>query len=240
VVPHFSVVIPFRDEAPSLRALYVELVGVLDALPFDSEIIFVDDASRDEGREIISDLATTDPRLRLLCLEPHAGQSAALQAGFRSAKGEIVGTLDADLQNAPTDFPRLLEALDRADCVCGYRVDRRDTFSKRWASKIANRIRRRVLSDGVRDVGCSLRVMRASDLARVRLFRGGHRFLPDLLAMEGARIVELPVEHRPRRYGASKYGIGRRLGVVWMDLLGVMWLRRRVDRYEVKELSRRV
>jgi dolichol-phosphate mannosyltransferase len=238
--PHLSVVIPFRDEAPSLRVLFVELAAVLDSLPFESEVIFVDDESRDEGREIIVDLAAKDDRLRLLSLSPHAGQSAALEAGIQAAHGEIIATLDADLQNSPADLPRLIEALEQADCVCGVRVDRQDSVSKLIASRIANAIRRLVLADGVHDIGCSLRVMRASSLARITLFRGGHRFLPSLLAMRGARIVELPVHHRPRRYGASKYGIGRRLGVVWVDLLAVLWMKRRIDRYEVKELNRRV
>jgi dolichol-phosphate mannosyltransferase len=237
--PRLSVVIPFRDEAPSLRDLYVELTAVLDSLDFESEVIFIDDESHDEGRQIIVDLAVDDRRLRLLSLSPHAGQSAALETGFRAARGEIIATLDADLQNVPADLPRLIEALDHADCACGVRVDRQDRFSKRLASRIANTIRRFVLSDGVHDIGCSLRVMRASDLARIKLFRGGHRFLPSLLAMQGARIVELPVGHRPRRSGSSKYRIGRRLGVVWLDLLAVLWMKRRTDRYEVKELNRR-
>ena len=237
--PYLSVVIPFRDEADSLRALYVELAAVLDAFDFESEVIFVDDESRDEGPKIIADLTVDDSRVRLLALSPHAGQSAALEAGFRVANGEIIATLDADLQNAPADLPRLIEALDHADCVCGVRVDRQDSVSKRLASRIANTIRRFVLSDGVQDIGCSLRVIRATNLARIKLFRGGHRFLPSLLAMEGARVVELPVSHRPRRHGASKYGIGRRLAVVWIDLLVVVWMKRRTDRYEVKELNRR-
>ena len=236
--PYLSVVIPFRDEAPALRTLYVELASVLDSLDFESEMIFIDDESRDEGGEIIGDLAVRDARVRLFSLSPHAGQSAALETGFRAARGEIVATLDADLQNVPADLPRLIEALDRADCVCGIRVDRQDSVSKRLASRIANRIRRFVLSDGVQDIGCSLRVMRATYLSRIKLFRGGHRFLPSLLAMEGARVVELPVGHRPRRQGASKYGIGRRLAIVWVDLLAVAWMKRRTDRYEVKELNR--
>ena len=237
--PFLSVVIPFRDEAPSLRALHGELAAVLDSLEFESEVIFVDDESHDAGAEIIAGLAVNDHRLRLLSLSPHAGQSAGLEAGFRAARGEIIATLDADLQNAPTDLPRLIAALDRADCVCGVRVDRQDSSSKRLASRIANTLRQAVLSDGVRDIGCSIRVMRASHLARIKLFRGGHRFLPSLLAMEGARIVELPVQHRPRRHGTSKYGIGGRLAVVWVDLMAVVWMKRRTARYEVKELSRR-
>ncbi len=237
--PYLSIVIPFRDEAPSLRDLHAELGQVLDGFAFASEILFVDDESRDEGCQIVRDLAGSDPRVRLLSLSPHAGQSAALEAGFRAARGEIVATLDADLQNVPGDLPRLLEALDRADCVCGVRVDRNDPISKRIASRIANGIRRFVLSDGIHDIGCSLRVMRASSLARIKLFRGGHRFLPSLLAMEGARVIALPVSHRPRRYGRSNYGVGGRLVAGCVDLMAVIWMKRRVDRHEVKELNRR-
>lgn len=239
MAPHLSVVIPFRDEASSLRVFYAELSRVLDSLAFESEMIFVDDESRDDGREIVGDLAIRDPRVRVLSLSPHAGQSAALEEGFRAARGEIVATLDADLQNDPSDLPRLLKALDHADCVCGVRRDRRDAIAKRVASRIANGIRRFVLSDGIHDIGCSLRVMRAGPLAEIKLFRGAHRFLPSLMAMEGARIVELPVHHRPRRFGVSKYRIWGRLGVVWLDLLAVLWMKRRTARYEVKELNRR-
>ncbi len=238
-MPWLSVVIPFRDEAPSLAELHAELARVLDRFAFESEMIFVDDESTDAGGVVVGLLAVQDPRVRLLSLSPHSGQSAALEAGFRAARGEIVATLDADLQNDPADLPALVAALAEADCVCGVRVERRDRFSARVASRLANGIRRRVLGDGITDIGCSLRVMRRAPLERLKLFRGGHRFLPVLLALEGARIVERPVRHRPRRHGRSKYGIWMRLRVVWADLLGVAWLARRVARYEVKELSRR-
>lgn len=237
--PRLSVVIPFRDEAASLARLYLELAAVLDALAFESEVLFVDDASRDEGPEIVERLATRDSRVRLLTLSPHSGQSAALEAGFRAARGELVATLDADLQNDPADLPILLEGLATADCVCGIRVAREDGFLKRLASRLANRIRRLVLGDGVSDIGCSLRVMRKVDLDRIKLFHGGHRFLPSLLRMEGARIAERPVRHRARLHGQSKYGITRRLFSVWADLLAMVWLARRIDRYDVKELNRR-
>lgn len=239
MAPRLSVVIPFRDEAPSLAALHEELAGVLDALPFDSEMIFVDDESRDDGASIVALLAVRDPRVRLLAITPHSGQSAALEAGFRAARGELVATMDADLQNDPADLPVLLAGLAEADCVCGVRVERRDELGTRLASRAANAIRRRVLGDGIEDIGCSLRVMRRASLERIKLFRGGHRFLPVLLALEGARIAERPVRHRSRCHGRSKYGVLMRLRVVWADLLGVAWLARRVARYEVKELSRR-
>lgn len=240
MAPRLSVVIAFRNEAPSLAELHAELARVLDAFPFASEMIFVDDESSDDGRVVVGLLAAEDPRIRLLALTPHSGQSAALEAGFRAARGELVATLDADLQNDPADLPILVAALAEADCVCGVRVERHDRLSARIASRLANGIRRRVLGDGIRDIGCSLRVVRRSFLERIKLFRGAHRFLPVLLALEGARIVERPVHHRPRRHGRSSYGVWMRLRVVWADLLGVAWLARRVARYEVKELSRRV
>lgn len=240
MAPRLSLVIPFRDEAPSLAPLYEEIAAVVAVLPFECEVIFVDDESRDDGRAVVGQLAARDARVRLLQLTPHAGQSAALEAGFRAARGELVATMDADLQNDPADLPALIAALAEADCVCGVRTGRRDRPSTRLASRIANRIRRRVLGDAIEDIGCSLRVMRRELLVRTKLFRGAHRFLPVLLALEGARIVERPVRHRPRRHGRSKYGVWMRLRVVWADLLGVAWLSRRVARYEVKELNRRV
>ncbi|MAG31888.1 MAG: glycosyltransferase, partial [Deltaproteobacteria bacterium] len=146
--PYLSVVIPFRDEAASLHQLYRELASVLGGLPFESELLFVDDASEDDGSRIVGELASGDPRVRLLSLSPHCGQSAALEAGFRALRGEVVATLDADLQNDPADLPRLLGALSRAECVCGVRATRCDSFAKRVASRVANRVRRRVLADG--------------------------------------------------------------------------------------------
>jgi len=239
--PTLSIVIPFRDEAASLGVLYEELVAALDGIDLATELLFVDDESRDEGCRVVLERAAADPRVRLLCLTPHAGQSAALEAGFRAARGGIVAMLDADLQNDPADLPRLLAILEAqgVDCVTGVRSRRQDPWRKRLASRIANGIRRRVLGDGLHDIGCSLRVMRAAPLSRVKLFRGAHRFLPVLLQLEGAHVVELPVRHRARRFGVSKYGIRRRLGAAGLDLLGVLWLRSRLTRSDVKELSRR-
>jgi dolichol-phosphate mannosyltransferase len=239
VPPTLSVVIPYRNEARSLPQLYRELADVLDALPYSSEVLLVDDASEDDGPGIVEQLARADFRLRPLSLSPHRGQSAALEAGFRASRGELVATLDADLQNDPADLPQLLAALAEADCVCGFRERRQDRFFTRLASWVANRIRRFVLEDGVRDIGCSLRVMRRVHLARIKLFHGGHRFLPSLLKLEGAEIAELPVRHRARQYGHSNYGVVRRLASVWADLLAIAWLKRRIDRYDVKEISPR-
>lgn len=236
--PQLSVVIPFRDEAESLPILYGELARVLDGLDYDCEMIFVNDESRDDGLVGLLDATGADPRVRVLSISPHAGQSAALEAGFRGARGEWIATLDADLQNDPADLPRMLVEIEGADCVNGVRSVRRDRFAKRLASRAANGFRRWVLGDRVRDIGCSLRVMRAAPLSRIKLFRGGHRFLPVLLALEGARVVEIPVNHRPRLHGRSKYAIGDRLFEAWADLFAVLWMKRRIVRYDVKELER--
>jgi dolichol-phosphate mannosyltransferase len=239
MTPTLSVVIPFRDEVESLPTLYRELATVVDGLDFECEMIFVDDESSDDGVSVLMGVAGADERFRLLSISPHSGQSAALEAGFGAARGELIATLDADLQNDPADLPRLLAVIDGADCVNGVRMGRQDRFVKRVASRIANSVRRRILGDAVEDIGCSLRVMRAKHLRRIKLFRGSHRFLPVLLAFEGARVIEVSVSHRPRRHGASKYAIADRFFEGALDLCAVAWMKRRIARYDVKEFDRR-
>ena len=233
--PGLSVVIPVHDEVDSLEPLHRELDAALARIPTESELIFVDDASRDGSGERLAALSAKDPRVRVLALAERAGQSAALAAGFAAARGEVLAMLDADLQNDPADLPALYECLDRADVVNGIRVRRRDTWSRRAASRIANRVRNLLTGESVQDVGCSLRVMRATFLRRVKPFDGWHRFLPTLLRMEGARITEVPVNHRPRRFGESKVGIADRLSVVVADVLAVRWMLRRRLGYRVRD-----
>ena len=229
--PYVSVVIPIRDEAENVEPLCRELGLVLDKIDEAAEVVVVDDGSLDDGRERVLRMATLDPRVRLVALDGGHGQSAALDAGFRAARGDVIVTLDGDLQNDPGDIPRLLGELRRADVVQGVRVERCDPLVRRIASRVANGVRNWLTSESIRDVGCSMRAMRAEYVRRVRLFRGAHRFLPTLLRMEGARIVEVPVAHRPRAHGRSKYGIGGRLRVGLVDVLGVRWLRSRAFRH---------
>jgi dolichol-phosphate mannosyltransferase len=234
--PRLSVVIPVRDEEESLETLHRELDAAVGGQPGGVELIFVDDGSRDASRARLQAIAEKDARVRVLALDAPHGQSAALAAGFEAARGELVATLDADLQNDPADLPRLLAALEHADVVCGVRVARRDAWSRRVASRIANGFRNLVTGERVRDVGCSLRVMRAEPLARVKLYRGLHRFLPTLLRHEGARVIELPVAHRARRHGRSKYGISDRLWVGIADCFAVRWMGRRRLASRAREL----
>lgn len=231
-----SVVVPLRDEVDSIDSLLQELDAALGSLPVEVEWIFVDDASSDGSLERLRDWLRKDARLRVLSLEEHCGQAAALDAGFRAARGEVIATLDADGQNDPTDIPRLLVGLTDADVVNGVRSERRDDWLRRISSRIANRVRRALLGDAVSDIGCSLRVMRARYVRRVKLYRGLHRFLPVLLEIEGARIAEQPVAHRARRYGKTKYSVRNRLPQASLDLIAVAWMQRRAHRLRAREV----
>jgi len=221
-----SVVLPVRDEIGALPGLTAELDKMLDSVAAPSELVFVDDASQDGSLEWLTARAEGQPRWRVVSLRQPSGQATALDVGFQAARGEVIATLDADGQNDPADLPRLLALLgDDADVVCGVRVDRHDAVHRRVVSRIANAVRNGLTGERVSDVGCSLRVMRADYVRRVRLTRGLHRFLPTLLRLEGARIVEMPVSHRERAAGRSKYGVVDRLPQALRDLWAV---RRRV------------
>jgi hypothetical protein len=225
--PEVSLVIPLFNEAGSLPILAAEIREALESTGKDYESIYVDDGSMDGSLDVLRELARDDERIRVLRLRRNSGQSAALAAGFHHARGTVVVTLDADLQNDPADIPRLLEALPAVDVVCGVRTHRQDAWLRRASSRIANRIRNRVTRESVADVGCTLRAYRADFLYRAPAFHGMHRFLPTLLRLAGARVTEMPVNHRPRLYGKPKYNIRNRILRALVDLLGVRWLQSR-------------
>lgn len=233
--PALTVVIPAYNERANVEPLYRELVGVLDEIGQPFEILFVDDGSTDGTDEILRGLGAKDTRVRILRFRGNAGQTAALHAGFHAARGAVVVTMDADLQNDPHDIPRLLAALPGWDAVCGWRVDRRDPWTKRVASRVANRVRERFTRDGVHDTGCTLKAFRREAVQSLYLYRGMHRFLPALLQMEGRRVTEVPVSHRPRRAGTSKYGNWGRLWAGLADLFAVRWMARRRLAYEIEK-----
>jgi glycosyltransferase involved in cell wall biosynthesis len=232
-----SVVIPAYNERDNLAPLLEEVRAVLDGLGLRYEVLFVDDGSTDGSNRVLGDLRAADPRVRVVSLARNAGQSAAMDAGFRRAGGDVVVTLDADLQNDPADIPLLLAALDGWDAAVGVRVRRRDNLVRRASSRVANFVRNRLSEESIVDTGCSLKAFRRAALSRIVLYDGMHRFLPTLLRMEGYRVREVPVEHRARRHGRSKYGIGNRLVPSFVDLLAVRWMKRRKLRYEVKDDS---
>jgi dolichol-phosphate mannosyltransferase len=236
-MPSLSVVIPVYNEEDNLEPLWAELVLVLERLGEEFEVIFVDDGSQDRSAEIIRSLREADPRVRLVRFKANAGESAATDAGFRAARGHWVVTMDADLQNDPADIPRLLADLDRWDAVTGWRVNRAsgDVLPKRIASRVANRIRNWLSDEAIADSGCTFRAFRRECLRGLVLYRGFHRFIPTLLRMRGYRVIEVPVNHRPRRFGRSKYGITSRAIVAFCDLLAVRWMKSRALHYEVAE-----
>jgi dolichol-phosphate mannosyltransferase len=237
-LPEISVVIPVYNEEESLPLLAVEVQGALQATGRLYETIFVDDGSTDGSPELLKQLAREDSTVRVIRQRRNSGQSAALEAGFRFARGEIIITLDADLQNDPADIPRLLERIDAYDVVCGVRANRRDTWVRRVSSRIANGIRNRATHDSVTDVGCTLRACRAEYVKRLPMFTGMHRFLPTLMKMEGARVAEVPVHHRPRLHGQPKYNIRNRIWRALVDLFAVRWMQKRwIDRRLSEEID---
>lgn len=232
-----SVVIPVYDEEDSLRLLWPEIRQVLEPTRLRYEVIFVDDGSRDRSAEVVRAFREQDQRVRLLRLKVNAGETAATDAGLKAALGRHVVVMDADLQNDPRDIPAMLGHLDRWDAVTGYRVDRAagDSRIRRISSRIANRVRNRLSEESVQDSGCTFRAFRRECLRELVLYRGFHRFIPTLLRMRGLRVLEMPVNHRPRRFGRSKYGIGNRAARAFVDLLMVRWMKNRRLRYEIVE-----
>jgi dolichol-phosphate mannosyltransferase len=236
--PEVSLVIPVYNEEENLPVLQAEIRQAMEGVGCPYEVLYVDDGSTDGSPAVLRGLAAQDPQVRVLRQRRNSGQSAALDAGFRFARGEVVVTLDADLQNDPADIPRLLERIGDYDVVSGVRARRRDSWVRRISSRIANGIRNRVTHESVTDVGCTLRAARAEYLRRVHVFNGMHRFLPTLLRMEGARVTEVPVNHRPRLHGQPKYNIRNRIWRALMDLFGVRWLQTRwVDRRISEEIE---
>ena len=230
-----SIVIPVYDEAANLRPLWLEVADVLRELELTAEVIFVDDGSTDGSGALIRELAGTDKRIRLIRFAANAGLTAAFHAGFRAARGEIVVTMDADLQNDPRDIGPLLRHLDGFDAAVGWRRDRHDPWLKRVSSTVANTIRNIVSGDRVHDSACSLRVMRRECLEALPPFQGMHRFVPTLLRIAGHRVIEVPVGHRPRRFGRSKFTVRGRAVPAFEDLLAVCWMMKRRIRYCVVE-----
>lgn len=233
--PAVSFVIPVFNEEESLPLLHAEIRDVARAAGLDYEIVFVDDGSTDGSLDAIRALAQGDRGVRYAKFRGNQGQTAAMDAGFRRARGRVVVTLDADLQNDPKDVPRLLAALDGCDVVCGVRAKRRDTVVRRVSSKIANGIRNWLTDEKITDVGCSLKAYKRECLARLKLYEGMHRFLPTLLKIEGYAVKEIPVNHRPRQKGVSKYGVWNRAWKALRDCLAVRWMKRRALRYVVED-----
>ena len=233
-----SIVLPVYNEEDNIEPLTRKIIESLSPLPNPVEIVFIDDGSTDQSVARMEAMRDQSPvPIRIIQLDRNYGLSTAMTAGFKAATGDVIVTLDADLQNDPADIPKLLEQLPKYDAALGWRVDRQDPFIKKISSKIANFLRKKALNDPIHDTGCSLKAYKATYVKRIKMFKGMHRFLGVLLTMEGAMITEVPVSHHPRRFGKSKYGFWNRLVSPFLDLLAVRWMKKRAIRYHAKEIK---
>lgn len=236
--PHLSVVVPVHDEEANVAALVGEIAEVLSPrLSF--EMVFVDDASRDATLAKLRELKQRHPQLRVLRHLTQCGQSTAVHTGIRAARAPWVATLDGDGQNDPADIPALLAARDQAPRAVrlfqGWRVQRKDSAVKRVSSTIANAVRSRLLGDATPDTGCGIKLIERAVFLDLPYFDHMHRFLPALVRRAGHAVQSVPVSHRPRQGGRSKYGVWNRLWVGIVDIAGVAWLGRRMRRSEIRE-----
>jgi dolichol-phosphate mannosyltransferase len=240
--PDLSVVFPVYNEEENIPILLREIAAAMEGLVdathgWTYEIVAVDDGSTDRSLEALRASRAAYPTLRVLALERNSGQTAALDAAWRAARGRMVVSLDADLQNDPADIPAMVKKLEetRSDMVIGVRVNRQDTWSRKMQSRIGNGVRNWITGDQITDTGCSLKLVRREAIDRVRLFTGMHRFLPTLIRYAGYKVVEMPVNHRPRQFGVSKYGAMNRAFRGLVDCFAVRWMGTRMLKYDVRE-----
>ncbi len=230
-----SVVVPVYNEEENLPVLIPQIAEVLRPLGKTYEMIFVDDGSKDHSRRLLKEMAPQYPQIRILGFKKNCGETAAGAAGLKEARGEIVITIDADLQNDPKDIPRMLEYLKDYDVVSGWRQKREDSWVKRITSRIANRVRNSLSGEEIQDSGCTFRAYKRECLQNLKLYKGMHRFIPTLVKMEGYRVIEIPIAHHPRKFGVSKYTTWNRMWRAFIDLLAVKWMKSRHIHYEIEE-----
>lgn len=235
--PDLSVVFPVYNEEENVPILLEQIKSALDGKGWSYEIVAVDDGSTDRSLEVLRASREKYPTLRVLTFEKNAGQTAALDAAWRAAKGTFVVSLDADLQNDPADIPGMMQKLEAsaADMVIGVRVNRHDTWSRKMQSKIGNGVRNWITGDHITDTGCSLKLVRREAVDKVKLFTGMHRFLPTLVRMQGYKVIEMPVNHRARQFGTSKYGAMNRAFRGLADCFAVRWMGKRMLQYKVRD-----
>ncbi|HVA00583.1 MAG TPA: glycosyltransferase family 2 protein [Terriglobia bacterium] len=229
-----SIVIPVYNEEDNIGPLVERLGEALAGWSGSVEILFVDDGSRDTTLELLKQEQRSDSRIRIAHFQNNLGQTAAMAAGFRLARGRVIATLDADLQNDPVEIPRLVEMLKEWDAVCGVRVKRNDSWWKRVSSRIGNGFRNWVTRDDIIDTGCTLKAYRRECLEGLELYKGMHRFLPTLIKMRGYRVTQVPVSHHPRRAGQTKYGTWGRLVKGLADVWAVRWMKANQIRYDAE------
>ena len=236
--PAISLVVPCYNEEATVRAFLKAAQAALDSLQLPYEIIVTDDGSFDSTWAVLKECAAGEPRLRAQRLGKNCGQSAALWAGIKAARGRYIVPLDADLQNDPRDLPAFLKALEHFDCVCGSRVAARqqgDGWVRIVSSRIANWVRNKLSGEEIQDAGCTYRAFKRECVADLKFFKGMHRFLPTLVKMEGFTVTEINISHHPRFAGQTHYGVWNRLFASFYDLLAVRWMKRRMFRFQIVE-----
>jgi glycosyltransferase involved in cell wall biosynthesis len=234
--PYLSLVIPAYNEQENVDALLRRVGDALASTGRPFEVVIIDDGSTDSTPQLLRDAMTRLPWLRVLRLRKNSGQSAAFDAGFRAARGEVIATIDADLQNDPEEIPRLLPMLDGCDMITGWRRDRQDTKFRKVQTKIANRIRNWISQETINDSASSLKLYKRHCLEGMQLFTGAHRFFPTLVKMRGYTVREEPVKHSHRFAGTAKYGFRNRALRAFVDLLAVRWMKTRYIRYQADEV----
>ena len=238
---YLSLVIPCYNEQENVPMLLQRVGNSLATIHRPFEVILIDDGSTDRTPELLAEALPRLPWLRVLRMQKNSGQSAAFEAGFATARGQIIATIDADLQNDPEEIPRLLPMLDElnVDMISGWRKDRHDSKFRLFQTRIANKIRNKISQENppIQDSASSLKIYRAHVLKGLKLWRGAHRFFPTLVRMRGFTCAEIPVKHSPRYAGTAKYGLRNRAWAAFIDLLAVRWMKSRYLRYEVKEMS---
>ena len=234
--PEISFVIPCFNEEGNLRELVKAIRAVVEPLKIPYEILITDDCSTDKSWDILKELGAEDTRIRSQRFAANCGESAAHWAGYKSAQGKYIVTLDADLQNDPKDLPKFLEALKNFDCVCGTRVATRsksDNFVKVMSSRIANGVRNKLSGENIADAGCCYRAFKRECIQDLKFFKGMHRFMPTLIKMEGFSVTEIPIASNPRFAGQSHYGVWNRLFASFYDLLAVRWMKKRMFKFKI-------
>jgi dolichol-phosphate mannosyltransferase len=236
--PYLSLVIPAYNERENVSLLLERVGAALEQTGRAFEVVIVDDGSTDDTPRLLAEAMGRYPWLRVLRMVKNKGQSAAFDAGFKAARGQVIATIDADLQNDPEEIPRLLPMLDGHDMINGWRRDRQDTSMRRVQSRIANRIRNWISQETIQDSACSLKLYKRHCLEGIQLYTGMHRFMPTLVKMRGYTVREEAVKHSARHAGTAKYGLRNRAVRAFVDLLAVRWMKQRYMRYDVKEVDR--
>jgi glycosyltransferase involved in cell wall biosynthesis len=236
--PYLSLVIPAYNEQENVEALLGRVGAALAQTGRAFEVVIVDDGSTDQTPRLLGEAMLKHDWLRVLRLVGNHGQSAAFDAGFKAARGQVIATIDADLQNDPEEIPRLLPLLEGYDMIAGWRQKRNDTWVRRMQSKIANKIRNWISQESIIDSACSLKLYRRHCVDGLQLYKGMHRFMPTLVKMRGYTVREEPVKHSQRFAGTAKYGLRNRAWRAFVDLLAVRWMKNRYIRYEVAEAKK--